>query len=588
MSAPLPNPVLAAVAKRGKEKPVARAGLVVGALFRHVSVTIMLAVGVASAAGLAGLWLIYSIEQDASLIEQNERTMQKLSESVIRGLESVMLLGNAGAVDEYAARLKTVRGLSDLRVLRTNGAEAFRDGQTILAVNQRLGANKFHVHQPVGTKPGAPPPAQYLTRVISEKSMVSYYETDLNGRRLMTMLQPMLNEAVCQGCHGGDHAVRGVLKVSTSLAGLDSAVEVSRAKTLAVVGGALIAILLLTHGLLQAIVVRRVQRVSEAMDAIVSGDFSRRVPDRDRDELGDMARAFNHMAENLLASSSMLNEKQDMMTAVLRGAHDGIIIADAKGDVVMANAAAEHLLGKSSRQIYKGGLPAIFDNPLLIQGWRGSLGDVAEEITYRQKPLQVYISRIRAPNNADLGVAVLMRDISGERQLRDEVKKLHFTDSQTGLGNARYLDHALAHFWGRAKATGSELGVLIVSIDTLKEASLAHGPKLAEQMIKRGVQALGESLGKGATLARISEDSIAAVLFGPALRQAQAFAAQALERIHESPVEGVQAWASAGIATLSPRSAEGQAVLVDAARQALAQAIEAGGGCVRSVAAGKS
>ncbi len=586
MGAPLPAPVIAAPAKRPDERTVARAGLFIGALFRRVSITILLAVGIAAGSGLAGLWLLYSIEQDASLIEQNERTMQKLTESVIRGLESVMLLGTADAVDQYAARLKTVRGVSDLRVLRSDGVEAFRDDKTILAVNQRLGSARFHAHQPVTTPAAAPAPANQLERAVAEKRAVSYYEADDEGRRVMTILHPLLNEAVCQGCHGADHPVRGVLKVTTSLAGLEHALQVTRTKTLAVVGAALVGILLLTHVLLQAVVVRRVQRVSAAMDEIVSGDYSARVPDRDRDELGDMARAFNHMAENLLVSSSLLNEKQDMMTAVLRGAHDGIVVADSKGDIVMANAAAEQLLGKSSRQIYKGGLAAIFDNPLLIQGWRGSLGDVAEEITYRQKPLQVYISRIRAPNNADLGVAVLMRDISGERQLREEVKKLHFTDAQTGLGNARYLDHALAHFWGRAKATGAELGVLIVSVDTLKEAALAHGPKVAEQMIKRAVQALSESLGKGATLARLTEDSIAAVLFGPSLRQAQALTAQALERIHESPVEGVQAWSSAGIATQVPRSSEGQAALIDAARHALAQAIEAGGGCIRRLPAG--
>jgi diguanylate cyclase (GGDEF)-like protein/PAS domain S-box-containing protein len=334
------------------------------------------------------------------------------------------------------------------------------------------------------------------------------------------------------------------------------------------------------------VVVRRVQRVREAMDAIVSGDFSKRVPDLDRDELGDMARAFNHMAESLLASTSLLNEKQDMMTAVLRGAHDGIVIADAKGDIVMANAAAEQLLGKSSGQIYKGGLWAIFDNPELIQGWRGSLGDVAEEITYRQRPLQVYISRIRAPKNSDLGVAVLMRDITGEKQLREEVKKLHFTDVQTGLGNARYLDHAIAHFWGRVRTTGGEIGVLLLSIDTLKEVALAHGPKVADKTIKHAVQALNETLGKGATLARLTEDSIAAVLVGTQLGKAQALAAQVLQRIHAAPVDGIQAWASVGLAKCIPMSGDGQAELVDAARHALAQAIEAGGGCVRSSAGG--
>lgn len=579
------NQVLAAPVARFGDKRSERVGSFVGALFHSVSVTILVAVGIAAGCGLAALWVVYSIEEDAALIEQNERTMQKLSESVIRGIEAVMLQGSADAVYSYAERLKTVRGISDLRVLRTDGIEAFHDNKTIAAVNARLGSNAFRTTERAPAAPGqSVAPASQLKRAASEKRSLSYYETDERGYRVMTLLHPLMNETACQGCHGADHAVRGILKVTTSLAGVERSIEATRYKTLLVLGAALVMILVLTHTLLRAIVVRRVQRISEAMNTIVLGDYSTRVPDRDRDELGEMARCFNRMAENLLVATSQLNEKQDMMTAVLRGAHDGIVIGDSKGDIVMANAAAEQLLGKSSKQIYKGGLPNIFDNPGLIQGWRGSLGDVAEEITYRQKPLQVYISRIRAPNNADLGVAILMRDISGERQLREEVKRLHFTDQQTGLGNARYLDHALAHFWGRAKASASELAILIVSIDTLKEATLEHGPQLAEQMLKRAAEALGKALGKGAPLARVGEDSIAAVLYGPAARQAQSLGEQVLEHIHDSPVDGVQAWASAGIATTLVRSAEGRAELIAAARHALAEAIEAGGNCVRSAA----
>lgn len=575
---------LAAPAERRDKRTGERIASFVGALFRHVSVTILLAVGIAAVCGLGALWLLHGLDQDAELIEHNERTMQKLSESVVRGLESVMLQGSANAVESYAERLKTVRGISDLRVLRTDGVEAFHDNKTIGAVNARLGTTAFPPHQrsaPAAAAARLPVEQKQLSRAVREKRPVSYYETDASGYRVMTLLHPLLNEGACQSCHGADHAVRGVLKVTTSLAAVEQAIESKRAKTLAALSVALVAILLLTHALLQAIVVRRVQRISGAMNAIVLGNYSTRVPDRDRDELGEMARCFNRMAENLLAASSQLNEKQDMMTAVLRGAHDGIVIADAKGDIVMVNAAAEQLLGKASGQIYKGGLPNLLDNPALIQSWRASLGDVAEEISYRHKPLQVYISRIRAPRSANLGVAILMRDISGERQLREEVKRLHFTDQPTGLGNARYLDHALAHFWTRAKASAAEVGVLIVSLDTLKEAVLAHGPQLGEQMLKRAAHALGAALGKGAMLARLSEDSVAAVLYGPTALQGEALAARVLESIHESPVEGVQAWASAGVATAAVRSSEGRAELITAARHALAQAIEAGGGCVR-------
>ena len=576
-----------AVPAQGDEPGAARVGSFVGGLFRRVSVTILLAVGIAAGCGLGALWALYGAEQDAALTAQNERIMHKLSEAVIRGLEAVMLQGVAEAVDRYAERLKTVQGIADLRVLRTDGAEAFRDNQTVAAVNAHLGTLAFQPHERAAPGRAYTLSSPHFDQAVKTRQPVSYYETDEHGFRVMTVLLPMLNAQACQACHGGGaHAVRGVLKVTASLDSTDRAIEATRHKTLAALAGALAVILALTYALLNAVVVRRVQRVSDAMHAIVLGDYSTRVPEGDRDELGDMARSFNRMAENLLAASSQLNQRQDVMSAVLRGAHDGIVIADSKGNIIMANAAAEQLLTKPSQLIYKGGLARIFDNPALIQGWRGSLGDVAEEITYRGRPLQVYISRIRALDKADLGMAVLMRDISGERHLREEVKRLHFTDQQTGMGNARYLEHVLAHFWSRAKVSSAKLAVVLVSIDNLKEATLSRGVKFEELVVRNVAQLLAETFGKSVPLARQSEDTLAAVLYGMDAAQAADLALDALGRIHDTPVEGAQVWAGAGVAAAEVRAADGQAELLRAASLALRESIEAGSGNVRSAEPG--
>lgn len=557
-----------------------RVGSRIGGLFRSVSLTILLVVGLAAGSGLAALWVLYGIEQDAVLRDQNERTMRKVAESVIRGLEAVMLQGSADAFYGYAERVKSVRGIAQLRVLRTNGVEAFHDGRTIAAINARLGTDAFKA--PAGDR--EPPfslSSLHLERAVKEGDAVTYYETGPAGVRLMTVLHPLANSQACHGCHGNDHSVRGVVMVTTSLESTDRAVRDVRHKTLAVLAAALAGILVLTYALLRVVVVRRVKAVSDAMHTIVLGDFSTRVPEGSRDELGDMARSFNRMSENLLVSSSQLDEKQDFMAAVLRGAHDGIVVADRKGDIIMANAAAEQLLGKRAKDIYTGGLRKLFDNAALIQGWCESLGDVAEEITYRDKPLQVYISRIRALDRSDLGMAVLMRDISGERQLREDVKRLHFTEQQTGLGNARYLEHALAHHCARAKASGGSLAVVLVSIDNLKEVALSRGARLEELIVRSVAQTLVDTFGKVMPLARTGEDTLAVLVFGPAADGAAELAQKALARIHETPVEGTQVWASCGIGSVEAPTSDGRTELLQAASHALQEAIEAGSGSVR-------
>jgi diguanylate cyclase (GGDEF)-like protein/PAS domain S-box-containing protein len=551
-----------------------------GGLFRSLSMTILLAVGIAAGCGLGALWMLYDIEQGALLKEDHERTMRKLSETVIRGLEAVMLQGSAESVYRYFESVQSVRGIAALRVLRTDGTEAFHNNRTIDLVNARLGTPAF---KPTARAHVAPfsLASPYLQRALKEADAVSYYETGAQGAHLMTVLHPLANAEACHGCHGGDHTLRGVVMVTTSLDATDRAVRGLRHKTLAVLAAALAGIVVLTYALIRLVVVRRVRTVSDAMHTIVLGDYSTRVPDSSRDELGDMARSFNRMAENLLASSSRLNEKQDFMSAVLRGAHDGIVVADRKGDIIMANAAAEQLLGKRSKEIFTGGTKKLFDNAALMRGWWESLGDVAEEVTYRGKPLQVYVSRIRALDRSDLGMALLMRDISGERQLRDEVKRLHFTEPRTGMGNARYLEHALVHHWARARAAGDHLAVVLVGIDNLKEAALSHGSGVEEIIVKSVAQALAETFGKAMPLARTGDDTLAVLVPGLAADAAAALAGGALARIHETPVERIQVWVSCGIGCVQVRSSDGRDELLQAAGRALQEAIEAGSGSVR-------
>lgn len=568
-------------APEGLRRPAREhAGSRIGGLFRSVSVTVLLAVGIAAGCGLGALWVLYGIEQEALLREDNERTMRKLSETVIRGLSAVMLQGSAESVYSYFESVQAVRGIAGLRVLRTDGTEAFHDNRTIDLINARLGTAAFKA-----TARGHAAPfslsSPHLERALKERDVVPYYETDAQGARLMTVLHPLANAEACHGCHGDDRALRGVVMVTTSLDATDRAVRGLRHKTLAVLAAALLGIVALTYALIRVVVVRRVKTVSEAMHTIVLGDYSTRVPESGRDELSDMACSFNRMAENLLASSSRLNEKQDFMAAVLRGAHDGVVVADRKGDIIMANAAAEQLLGKRSREIFTGGTKKLFDNPALMQGWSESLGDVAEEVTYRDKALQVYVSRIRALDRSDLGMALLMRDITGERQLRDEVKRLHFTEPRTGMGNTRYLEHALVHHWARARAAVGHLAVVLVAIDNLKEATLSHGAAVEEIIVKSVAQALADTFGKGTPLARTADDTLAVLVPGLAADAAVAQAGNALARIHETPIEGMQVWVSCGIGCIQVRSNDGREALLQAAGRALHEAIEAGSGSVR-------
>ena len=104
---------------------------------------ILIAVGLAVTIGLVMIGVFYTDRQEQAVLAQNERTMRKLTESVIQGLQSVMLAGSADIAQSYADRLKKVTEVEDFRIMRITGEEAFRDNKTILEVNRRRGEEAF-------------------------------------------------------------------------------------------------------------------------------------------------------------------------------------------------------------------------------------------------------------------------------------------------------------------------------------------------------------------------------------------------------------------------------------------------------------
>lgn len=82
-----------------------------------------------------------------------------------------------------------------------------------------------------------------------------------------------------------------------------------------------------------------------------SGDLRGRVPVESEDEIGNLARSFNRMADaveerthRLETGAAELRAERDRLNTVIGSMHDGLLVLDADGQVVLSNAAAEPLV----------------------------------------------------------------------------------------------------------------------------------------------------------------------------------------------------------------------------------------------------
>ena len=136
----------------------------------------------------------------------------------------------------------------------------------------------------------------------------------------------------------------GVVRVAADLAPIDAAIAELRSALLTggaiALGGALVLSFFFSRALL-----RPLWAFHAALSRWSSGDLRARVHWRSGDELGQLARALEGMADDLERSQSAIVAEHDRLAAVLRVMDEGVLVVDAEERIVLANPRLRELLG---------------------------------------------------------------------------------------------------------------------------------------------------------------------------------------------------------------------------------------------------
>lgn len=247
------------------------------------------------------------------------------------------------------------------------------------------------------------------------------------GKHVLRTLSPLPNAKACQRCHSASSRVNGMLIVDRSLAPLRSTMVISEKRLMA--GGAILLVLLLgIMGLaVEGTVLLRLERLRAATRSLGGGDLGARARDSSPDELGDLARDFDDMAQRLESAMHAAASQRRQLDELVNGIADGIVLVDLDGRVLAVNRALAGRIpgapprpGDAYRELVRAAGLEVAEGALLPAERVRASGALEKEVVPvagGERVEELYAQPLRAPDGKAIAVIEVWRDITDRREL---------------------------------------------------------------------------------------------------------------------------------------------------------------------------
>jgi C4-dicarboxylate-specific signal transduction histidine kinase len=228
---------------------------------------------------------IYFGKKDA--LKLMETLSMDLAASTYSGIKYPMSVGDSSAVEKV---------LADIRE-KMEGIEVF-----ICDTNQLISwsthKDKIYTHI-TRTIPNAKPLAALKDSLQSGVAPKESFETEIDGKRHIIIIEPILNEQLCFHCHGSSRNVIGGMIIKTNVERALLAVSASRNRMILTTFLALMTIIGISFVLIEKFISSPVEKLADGVKKVAAGDLDFEIDPLSSDEIGQLARSFNTMTHEL-------------------------------------------------------------------------------------------------------------------------------------------------------------------------------------------------------------------------------------------------------------------------------------------------
>lgn len=173
---------------------------------------------------------------------------------------------------------------------------------------------------------------------------------------------------------------------------------------------------------------RPLRYLTERARDMADGDFSEDIKVKAGGEIGSLAESFNALRQEIQSRMTEITNEKSKLETILRYMADGLIAVDLEGNIIHMNPAAMAYLGieESERdQLNLTGILARLGKKDIADGiTKTTSSDILSEVVrYHDAALYIRYARLPGEGDADMGIIMLIQDITERQRLEDMQKE---------------------------------------------------------------------------------------------------------------------------------------------------------------------
>jgi len=299
-----------------------------------------------------------------------------------------------------------------------------------------------------------------------------------------------------------------------------------------VVPGLMLLVLLLLALLFQKRVLQPLAKLRRAVANVAKGDLTVRAASLAQDEIGDLSRAFDTMAVDMVAvlrqeiadreqAQVKLSESQMRLTTIIESEPECIKIVDDKGLLLHMNPAGLAMIQAENLQ-QVANLPVV---GLLAPEYRSAFNDMHQRVLKGETlELEFEIVGLKGQRKwlqthavpmQDAGKTVQLavtRDITERKKASSEIEHLAFYDSLTNLPNRRLMLDRLGQALNSIVRHKRHGALLLIDLDNFKNLNDSQGHTAGDQLLVEVAARLTSCIRGDDTAARMGSDEFVVIL----------------------------------------------------------------------------